>query len=307
MAGKKTHPKVYDAINNQLLALIDKGEVPWRATWDRESGRPRNIWGTPYRGVNVSVLTITALVNGYSSPYWITPKEALRRGGSFKGEKTTIVLRWVPKSFTKEEENEDGEVETRTIHYGYWLYYRVLNTDQVEGVDAPRKASDLGKEDDFEPLEAAEAIVVGYPNPPAIHVNGQPPSYFPRSDKVYIPQPEKFESPAYYYTTLFHELGHSTGHESRLSRFNGDVDETQFGSNSYSFEELVAEFTASYLASHAGIEREVLENNAAYLRGWHDRLKDKLHDDRSFLVDAATKAAAAADHILGVTYDKAKA
>ncbi|PKL13972.1 MAG: hypothetical protein CVV52_03675, partial [Spirochaetae bacterium HGW-Spirochaetae-8] len=100
----------------------------------------------------------------------------------------------------------------------------------------------------------------------------------------------------HYYSALFHELAHSTGHENRLKRFKGEVDEMLFGSTSYSKEELVAEMASSFILNELGIETVDTERNSnAYLAGWLSKLKSDPH----FIVEAAPKAAKAANYIFG--------
>ena len=107
----------------------------------------------------------------------------------------------------------------------------------------------------------------------------------------------QFEKLAEFYSCLFHELGHSTGHESRLNR-KGITELNGFGSHEYSKEELVAEFTATFLCGVAGIERQTLDNSAAYIRGWTERLKDQ--NNRKWVVWPAGQAQRAADYVRGL-------
>ena len=110
-----------------------------------------------------------------------------------------------------------------------------------------------------------------------------------------MPQPERFEHRAAYYATLFHELGHSTGHADRLAR-KGMVEQHTFGTDPYGQEELVAEMTASFLCGHCGISHVTLENSAAYINGWTRVIKQ----DKKLVVVAAAQAQKAADLILGL-------
>jgi len=108
-----------------------------------------------------------------------------------------------------------------------------------------------------------------------------------------MPVKEAFESPEEYYSTLFHELSHATGHQKRVGR-KGILEPSYFGSHEYSKEELVAEMGAAFLCGHSGIERTI-ENSAAYIRGWLKSLKN----DRTILVLAAAQAQKSSDYILG--------
>ena len=125
--------------------------------------------------------------------------------------------------------------------------------------------------------------------------------YSPAADSVGMPSPERFETPENYYNVLFHELTHSTGHESRLNRKGVSgvgVERAAFGSQSYSKEELVAEMGAAFLCGRAGIVERTIDNSAAYVASWLERLKD----DARLVVLAAAQAQKAADFILGRQY-----
>ncbi len=122
--------------------------------------------------------------------------------------------------------------------------------------------------------------------------------YTPSTDSIVLPETNQFDSQAEYYSTLFHELTHSTGHASRLNRPTL-VDASYFGSHNYSKEELVAEMGAAFLCGEAGIDNEAaLKNSASYLDGWRKKLKT----DSKVLIQAAGQAQKAADHILGKTW-----
>jgi len=114
-----------------------------------------------------------------------------------------------------------------------------------------------------------------------------------------MPYPAAFHTPEGYYSTLFHELTHSTGHEDRLAR-KGVTETHNFGSHSYSKEELVAEMGAAFLCGHTGIEKLVIENSASYIDSWLRRLKK----DNKLVVTAGAQAQKAADYILGEKYDE---
>ncbi len=149
---------------------------------------------------------------------------------------------------------------------------------------------------DHSPIEAAEAIVKGYVGGPKIEFTHQSAWYRPSTDTVGMPTKERFESAESAYSVLFHELGHSSGHESRLNRPEV-MNFTHFGSGDYSKEELTAEFTAYFLCNAAGIANTSLEKNTtAYLQSWISALRG----DIKMAVVAAGKAQRAADLILGI-------
>ena len=166
----------------------------------------------------------------------------------------------------------------------------------VEQCELPQAALDkLPKIETHEhdPIEAAEKIIAGMPNPPEIRYAGSKAFYSSITDLITLPPRELFVSAEEFYATALHETVHSTGSQTRLAR-ESILEAAPFGSQTYSAEELVAEMGAAYLCAEAGISNVVLENQAAYVAGW---LK-KLRDDRKLLIHAAAQAQRAADYIL---------
>ena len=150
--------------------------------------------------------------------------------------------------------------------------------------------------------DKARAIIEAMPNRPKIHEGAAVPCYRPRSDSVHMPESRFFDSEEAYYSTLFHELAHATGHASRLARPSlldnkGILADGDTARKTYAEEELVAEMSASFLNAHAGIIEDELANSAAYLAGWVDALKSK--DAKSWIIRAGASAQKAANYILG--------
>ncbi len=131
------------------------------------------------------------------------------------------------------------------------------------------------------------------PSPPNRRGGGTRAFYRPSTDTIHMPLPDLFDSAEDYYATLFHELVHSTGHESRLAR-KGVLEDIVFGSRTYNKEELVAEMGATYLCAETFIENNVIENSVSYIAGWINRLKN----DKRLLVQAGARAQKAVDYIL---------
>ena len=146
-----------------------------------------------------------------------------------------------------------------------------------------------------DPNEAAEAIVAGYVAGPTLDTTGHAAYYRPSTDHVTVPPRASFQDASSYYATLFHELIHSTGHWSRLRRFEATTAH-RFGSATYSKEELVAELGAAYLLGAAGLEAPQVQQHAAYLKGWIAALRG----DSRLILQAAAAAQKAADHVRGV-------
>jgi antirestriction protein ArdC len=270
---------VYEIITSQILAELEKGEVPWRKPW--HSLPPANlITRKPYRGINVFLLGFA----GYGSQFWLTFNQAKQLGGNIrKGEHGTKIIFW--KCKTRETESADGEIEERRS--AFLRYYTVFNLEQTEGLSALLTLLQAF------PIESAEEIAKGMPNPPAFEQDSRA-AYIPSRDIVTMPSRAAFNSQAEYYSTLFHELTHSTGHAKRLGR-EGIEKIQPFGSEDYSKEELVAEMGSAMLCGVAGIEQATINNSAAYLLSWIKRLKA----DSRLVVSAARAAQEAADYIRG--------
>lgn len=284
---------LYQTVTDQILAMLDQGVTPWRCPilGKASAGHPMNLASRKrYRGVNVFLLAVTAWAKGYESSNWLTFNQARERGGMVrKGEKSSMVVFWKPLEVTDAKTGE--QKDTFVLRY-----YNVFNAVQCDGITVPD--APVYTPSELHPIEAAELIIQGYPNAPAIHHGGSKAFYRPSVDEVHIPEPTRFASTNEYYSTLFHELAHSTGHSSRLDR-GLDTEPAPFGSPDYSKEELVAEMTAAFLCGEADIVPSVIANQAAYLKGWIDVLKG----DKKLVISAAGAAQRAADWILGERAD----
>ena len=279
--------KTYDIINNKIMELLESGTIPWRKTWNAATNSPKNLVSKKeYRGINIFMLACMP----YNSAYWMTFNQVKSKNGHVrKGEKSTPVIFW--KWFDKKDANgDDADTVSGNGKIPMLRYYSVFNLEQIEGIVPPPTAETIINT--FTPIERAEQIIAGMPHRPEIKQGGNDASYSPRWDRVKMPEPTAFESPEEYYSTLFHELSHSTGHASRIGR-KGIIEINSFGSHEYSKEELCAEMGAAFLCGHAGIERTI-ENSAAYIKGWLKALKN----DKTLLVHAAAQAQKASDFIL---------
>lgn len=274
---------VYEVITNRIIDSLNDGVVPWRTPW--KTSAPTNLISKKaYRGVNVFLLNASR----YSSNYWLTYKQAAQKGGSVrKGEKATPVVFWKVYDNATPKVLPSGKIAKGKAFI--LRYYSVFNVSQCDGIEAPSTPDHTP----FAPIDACERIVAMYENAPSITHGGAQACYSPQLDTVNIPAKEAFETPEAYYSTLFHELAHSTGHKSRLDR-EGITDPIKFASHKYSFEELVAECTASFLCGEAGVLDTTFDNSSAYIRHW----VSKLQSEPKWIVQAGGKAAAAADLIL---------
>ena len=285
MNNSDIHSKVTDSIIARIKAGIANGDTiaPWSKPWvSINGGEPLSgSTGKGYRGINWFILSMS----GYSNPYWFTfNKVRALKGSVRKGEKGTTVVFW---SFIEKIDKATGEKKK----VAFLRYFSVFNAEQCDKL--PTKFYPVKEEGrTFVPIATAEEIA-DKGLVPVTHGGGRA-YYSPLSDRIQMPDKESFKGEAEYYSTLFHEMIHSTGHTSRLAReFGGS-----FGNERYAFEELVAEMGAAMLCATAGIESTV-ENSVSYLVNW----MSKLQSNPDWLVKAAGKAQKAVDLILGRSYE----
>ena len=193
--------------------------------------------------------------------------------------------------FWKMLESEDKSAEFKKTPF--LRYYNVFNLTQTEGIDPAKIPATEAFDHDFNPIAAADAIIHKWSDCPKIEWGKDHAYYAPGLDLVGMPDQRTFFRDEQCYSTLFHELTHSTGHSRRLGRHE-KIKDHQFGSQDYSQEELVGEMGAAYLCGITNIEQETIENNAAYIKSWIRTFKD----DPKVLVLAATQAQKAVDYIL---------
>lgn len=280
-----TNAQVYESVTLRILECLDKGVVPWRKPWGVAA--PRNLSsGHVYRGVNQILLSCAA----FSSPYWMTFKQARMLGGSVKrGERGTPIVFWK----VYESEKRNGDTEKRFV----LRHFTVFNSEQTEGIYVPKLEAPKA----VDPIEDCERIVSSFKDAPSIEHGGNRACYIPSLDRIHLPSRTAFSSAEEYYSTLFHEFVHATGAAKRLAR-KGVVDVKGFSSHEYSYEELIAECGSAFLCAHAGIAPKTIDNSAAYIAHWSSALKN----DPKWIVQAASAAAKASDFILGKQWKDAE-
>jgi len=297
---KATKPKfsTYQMITDNVIGLIenaiDSGDViPWRKPW-AGGLRPQNpITGTIYKGINAVILNCYSYSR--TLPLWFTMNNAKKLGARIALEemKKSIPICFY-KTFESKTETEirNGVEVPKKIFM--LRYYRVWNIDQLEDCEKLQKIRDkfAVKTIDFEPIEKAQKIVENYKDCPSIRTGGNA-SYSPSQDIITVPAQKSFITSEDYYSTLYHEMVHSTGHGSRLNR-DSITKADSFGSEQYSKEELVAEMGATILANEACIAQDLYDNSVAYMRSWVKKLKD----NPKWLIQSATQAEKASHYIL---------
>lgn len=298
---KSALPKfdVYQAVTDRIIELLDKGIVPWKSPYFSKVGFPKNYkTGKAYQGINVFLLGSQR----FTSPYFLTYIQAQELGGNVrKGERGSMVVKYGTYEKQGEDQqagaNEDG-TETRR----FLKAYTVFHASQIEGIEFPAP-EDLPELSMTEKTAQARAILDAMPKAPRILTGAAVPCYRPGADTVNMPEAGYFISEEAYYSTLFHELAHSTGHASRLARVtlmeNKGIQATGDTSRkTYAEEELVAEMAASFLGAHAGLINDELNNSAAYLQSWINALNGK--DAKTWIIRAASQAQKAANFILNI-------
>jgi antirestriction protein ArdC len=295
---------VYQIITDNIIGMLEQGVVPWRKPWRSAGGNiwPRSARNIKYRGINVFILHTTKMARGYTSNFWVTYKQAQAMGGTVKkGEKGTTITFWKVGQPIREFDEDTQRTVTRRPFM--LRYYTVFNIDQCENLTltgpmkAEAEAIDSGLVDN-PTLDDAEAIVATYfarDDAPTLRENAQDECYYvPALDEIVTPLRGQYDTPEGYYYSLFHEMGHSTGHAKRLNRKGIG----EFSHGSYGKEELVAEMTAAFLNAEAGIDG-IVDQNAAYINSWLTQLRA----DNTLVVQAASNAQKALDYIMGIEYN----
>lgn len=285
---------IYDKVTNSIIAQLEQGCAPWARPWGKVAGSPSLPVNAKskraYSGVNVLSLWGTALDEGFSSNAWLTFKQALDLGGSVrKGSRGTMIVyadRFVPVK-EKARAERDGD-EAHAVPF--LKASHVFALEQIDGLPEALFP-------DVEPVpahvqdSAAQAIIDSSGVP--IRHGGDRAFYSPSADFVQMPVPQSFVDFADgrtvdYYRTACHELTHSTGHASRLSRQYGK----RFGDSAYAREELVAEIGAAFICAAIGIEPTL--RHADYLANWLGVLRA----DNKAIFTAASHASKASDYLL---------
>lgn len=283
--------ELYGKVAERLIEMMRQGVAPWSKPWavttSRDPFAPHNpITGTRYKGFNRLHLGIVMMERGWDDPRFMTYNNAKAEGGQVReGSKGTQII------FNSPVEEVDKKTKEKTGRK-FWVtkVHTVFNVAQIDGLDLePIAPSDRP---DFDEHEEAQDIADGWLAAEKIGLThgGDRACYSPLFDTITMPEGSDFTTREHYYQTLFHEIIHSSGHEKRLKR----IESTTFGSDEYAKEELVAEIGAAMLYATAGLDLDLTQHSAAYLKAWADRLED----DPGLLVTAANAAERAAEYVL---------
>ena len=280
----------YQRITGYVISQLENGEIVWQKGWN-SLGLPKNIaTNHQYRGWNIFFLNFVTSFFKYKTPYFLTYKQALDKGGKICRREKGFQVVWWATIEDKRLINDDGDAAKSKV-FRVPKVHTVFNIDQTHGIEFPKVESQFRSI--TLKIFACENILKNMPGIPSIKHQGDQAFYNPINDTITMPPVERFHSDEAYYKTLFHELAHSTGHSKRLNR-KELVEYDGFAKENYSKEELTAELTATFLCAVCGIEHTLINNSAAYIQGWLKALKN----DKRLILKAATQAQAAADYIM---------
>lgn len=290
---------MYDTVTKRILEQLEQGACPWLKPWTGSSGAWSRATGKPYSLINQLLLP---------RGEYITYTELCEQGGELvKGEDGKaprayqVWAFWYKAIKYGEEVNEDtGEVTDKIRLLPKAKYYKVYNVAEQTTLTVKWQKHEPQAGGGVEAIEALEAIKQDYIQRSGVgyleELSGEA-YYAPMLDRVVVPCREQFNKVAEFYSTVFHELGHSTGAPKRLNRFKILDEDAMFGSEKYSREELVAELTACSILANQGVETATsFRNSAAYIQGWSKALKD----DKEAIIRASAKAEAAYNLIMGI-------
>ena len=285
----KTGKDLYQSVTDTVIAQLERGCVPWVQPWgnvDISLGLPSNAHtGHNYSGINILLLWGAAIETARRAQVWLTFKQALALGGNVrKGERGTTIC-YADSFIPKKEQARAAQEGVDPRHVGFLKRYTVFNIDQCEGLadDLYQGAAPLPE---CEAIPHAERLIVA--TGADFRIGGDKAFYVPSRDFIQVPPQPAFFEQINYYRTCFHELGHWTGHKTRLDR---DM-KTRKGTKDYAREELVAEMASAFVCAALSIQPTVRHTD--YLGTWLQVLRE----DKRAIFRAASLASKAADFIL---------
>jgi antirestriction protein ArdC len=274
---------IRQTITDKIITIMESGAAHGGPRWTQSQGHglPRNAkTGDLYRGVNVLLLWSEAAERGYSSNLWLTYKQAEGMGAQVrKGEKSVMCVFF---DKVKKVAQDDQEETFYPMAKPFWLF----NAAQIDGL--PESLTTPAETRAFNPVSEAEQVLAS--TGARIRHGFDGAFYMPGRDEICLPDKGRFTSEPNYYATALHELGHWTGHESRLNRTFGK----RFGDDAYAMEELVAELSAAFSMGYLEMVDGTIEKHASYLDSWIKCLKA----DKGAIFTAASQAAKASDFVM---------
>lgn len=260
---------MYTVATEQVLQYLENGIIPWRVSWT-QSGIPQNlITHKPYRNINVWLLA----AHNYPKNFFLTEEQLQKLDGKINDHESAIPIFY-----------GNGNTKKNAPTLSHQNVYNVTQCREIK-IDIPNiKRPDT--------IELCKNIIARTPKMPSILHFKEEPYYHPLKDFINIPKTEEFPEQQLYYASLFHELIHCTGHESRLGR-KELLGTAPFGST-HTLEELVAEIGTAYLLSYTGITTTQTIESDEWIKGWIYMLRQ----DDQLIFTASNLAQKAVDFIL---------
>jgi antirestriction protein ArdC len=293
---------LYETITKTIIEMLGDHLESWDKPWvmiDQEGLGAHNAQSRKaYKGLNQMLLSMIAVNKGYAKNSWLTFNQVRELGGSvLKGEKSATVIFWkftyfdqngkVISTTEAEKLNEKQLMDRKIAKKPLLRYFSVFNVFQTQGLDEKFYHIEIANlPGEFEKDERAEKLIQST-DAKVIYIADRA-CYNSATDVISLPLRDQFKSTEVFYETALHELGHWTGHSSRLNRKLGN----EFGSKDYAFEELVAELTSSFLCADLGFTK-MITHNASYIKSWIKILKD----DHNFIFKASSQAEKASKFI----------
>ena len=289
---------VYQMVTDRVMAQLEQGIIPWQKPWKNIASGCEDDLAISYSS-RKPYSFLNQMLLGRNGE-WLTFKQVKEMKGSIKkGAKAGMVVfykRIVVKETVKDAEGNEKEKQSGIPMLKYFPVYHI---DDCTGIDTKIQPKPAEAEDEvtIEPIEAAEKVINGYlSREKSLKLHNDRPSsrafYSPMFDEVTVPMMKQYDVKDEYYSTLFHELVHSTMTPERMNRAEGM--NNHFASQKYSREELVAELGAAMLCAATGIKNDgTFKNSVAYIQGWMKELKD----DKKAIVWAASRSEKAARFI----------
>ena len=320
--------KAVERFSEMMVSRLEemKGQQ-WEKGWidggGKTQGLPQNISGRRYSGHNDFFLQLHTAMNSYAMPVYATFKQIHEAGATInKGEKAMPVIYW---NITHRDENgqkvTDEQYDTMTkaeqekcksipIMMGYYCYnldqtnFKEVKPEQYARLQEQFKAPEIKDtkgmfiSPEFDAMIDKQAWVCKINT-----IEGSGAFYSKSKDEITVPLKAQFnihEDPKEvykdgmeYYSSLVHEMAHSTGIDSRLSR---DM-EGRFGDKKYAKEELVAELSAAMVGNSMGFDKRILDNNAKYVDSWIDTLKQEPKFIVSVMADVSKASGMILEHV----------
>ena len=275
---------IYQEITNQIISDLEQGTPVWEKPWEKGfTGFPINVFSKSfYSGINTVILWHRQSQLGADSSQWLTFRQAQNLGGHIKKGAKAICVIFYKKITVEDKETE----EEKTIPI--LKAYPVFNLSQCEGLEHLKKIP-VTEDQIFQDEKQAEELIKTS-KAEIVMAAFDEAGYQPKEDRILMPKKSQFKTGEGFYSTMFHELSHWTGHKSRLNRKT----ENRFGSKDYAFEELVAEISASFLCCHLGFRYST--RHSAYVDSWIKVLKE----DKTAIFRASSLAQKATEFILNL-------